>query len=317
MALREKLAALTSRPEQQRKLVTVLFADVSGFTAMSEKMDAEEVNEVMNALWERLDKAITDHNGYIDKHIGDAVMAIWGAKMAQENDPEQAFRAALAMQTELATFRENHNVKLAMRIGINTGPVLLGEVGTTGEFTAIGDTVNVASRLEHVAPVGSILISHDTYRHVRGVFDAEPLDSVIVKGKAEPIQVYVIKRAKPRAFRRATRGVEGIETQMIGREKELNLLKGALDATLKNRTIQIVTIVGEAGMGKSRLVYEFENWVDLLPQEVYFFKGRAGLETQHSPLLWPGTSFYFAIRFGMMTSLALFVKKLKKGSEKF
>ena len=231
--IRDKLAALEAagRADQQRKQATVLFADVSGFTAMSEAMDAEEVAGVMNDLWARVDRAIVDGGGRIDKHIGDAVMALWGADTAREDDPEQAVRAALAMQAAIVHFCQTRGATLAMRIGVNTGPVVLGAVGTTGEFTAMGDAVNLASRLEHAAPVGGILIGHDTYRLVRGIFDVLPQEPLSVKGKTEPVQTYVVLRAKPRAFRMATRGVEGVETRMVGRDAELDTLKNAyLDA---------------------------------------------------------------------------------------
>ena len=183
--MREKLAALEApaAPEQQRKQATILFADVSGFTALSETMDAELVADVMNDLWALVDQAIIDHGGRIDKHIGDAVMALWGTEAAREDDPEQAIRAALAMQAAVDAFCTTHSVPLAIRIGINTGPVLLGEMGTKGEYTAMGDAVNLASRLEHAAPVGSVLISHDTYRHVRGIFDVEPAGTADGQGQ--------------------------------------------------------------------------------------------------------------------------------------
>ncbi len=225
--MRAKLDELDAAeaPEQQRKMATILFADVSGFTALSEMMDAELVAEVMNDLWATVDQAITDHGGHIDKHIGDAVMALWSTKAAREDDPEQAIRAALAMQAAVDAFCANHAVPLAIRIGINTGPTLLGEMGTKGEYTAMGDAVNLASRLETAAPVGSVLIGHDTYRQVRGIFDVEPQDPLTVKGKTEPVQTYVIQRAKPRAFRLHTRGVEGVETRMIGRDAELMMMQ--------------------------------------------------------------------------------------------
>ncbi len=282
--LRQKLEALESQPaEQQRKQATVLFADVSGFTAMSETMDAEEVADTMNALWERIDRAITDCGGLVDKHIGDAVMALWGTEEAREDDPERAVRGALAMQAELAAFRDERKVQLAMRVGVNTGPVLLGGVGTTGEFTAMGDAVNLASRLEHAAPVGGILISHDTYRHVRGVFDVQQQEPLKVKGKVEPVQAYVVQQAKPRAFRMATRGVEGIETRMVGRDAELLTLQNAFHDVVEEAETRVVTIVGDAGVGKSRLLYEFENWIELLPGEIYYFKGRAAPELRTIP----------------------------------
>jgi len=157
-AAREKLVALeTQRASEQRKQVTVLFADVSGFTAMAEALDPEEVRNVMHTLWARLDAVIIAHGGIIDKHIGDEVMALFGAPTAHENDPERAIRAALAMQAELREFVDTSSggstvdtapvASLQIRIGIHTGPVWLGTVGTTAEYTAMGDTVNLASRL--------------------------------------------------------------------------------------------------------------------------------------------------------------------------
>ncbi|RME50061.1 MAG: hypothetical protein D6796_03770 [Caldilineae bacterium] len=301
-ALREKLAALTpSLPaNQQRKQVTVLFADVSGFTAMSETMDAEEVSDLMNALWQDIDSIVVKHGGVIDKHIGDAVMALWSVENTREDDPERAIRAALEMQARLARLQSARRVRLAMRIGINTGLVVLGGVGTTGEFSAMGDAVNLASRLEHAAPVGGVLISHDTYRHVRGIFDVSPQEPLRVKGKAEPLQTYVVLRAKPRAFHIATRGVEGIETRMVGRDAELLILQDTFHDAIEESETRLVTIVGEAGVGKSRLLNEFENWIDLLPDPVYYFKGRATPEMQTIP--YSIIRDMFAYRFDILES---------------
>ena len=248
-SMREKLAALESRREpQQRKQVTVLFADVSGFTAMAETMDHEEVSGVINSLWSRVDKAILEQGGRIDKHIGDAVMALFGTPIAQEDDPERALRAALKIQSEITAWKKEFDDPLSnqpsraqniqLRIGINTGPALLGTVGTTGEYTAIGDTVNLASRLEHAAPLGGILTSHDTYRHVGGVFDVTALEPISVKGKSEPVQVYRVNGIKPRSFRVTTRGVEGIETRTVGREPELEIMKAVFDDAAVMKTIR-------------------------------------------------------------------------------
>ena len=224
-AIREKIARLEQEnavPEpQQRKLVTILFADVSGFTAMAEAMDHEIVTDVINSLWSRIDRAIQDHGGRIDKHIGDAVMALFGTPTAREDDPERAIRAALRIQAEVQKWKDelgdpspsrSQNPDIQLRIGINTGPALLGTVGTIGEYTAIGNTVTLASRIESAAPIGGILISHDTYQHVRGIFEATALEPIRVKGQSKPIQVYTISSIKPREFRIAARGVEGIVT---------------------------------------------------------------------------------------------------------
>ena len=296
--MREKLATLegkSAQPQesQQRKQVTVLFADVSGFTKMSEQLDHEEVSGIINALWSRLDKTILDQDGFIDKHIGDAVMALFGTPTAREDDPERAIRAALAMQAEIkdlkSTFGDsNPNLQsliqgIQMRIGINTGPVLLGTIGSTGEYTAIGDAVNLASRLEHAAPVGGVLISQDTYQHVRGIFDVTPLDPIEVKGKSEPIQVFVVNSRRPRSFRVTTRGVEGIETHTIGREVELAKMKAALNAAIESSQTHLVNIVAEAGTGKSRLLFEFMRWLEDQHFSLSMFKGRATQEMSKTP----------------------------------
>ena len=312
--MREKLAALEAQahPAQQRKLATVLFADVFGFTALSEMMDAEVVAGIMNDLWTLVDRAITAHGGHIDKHIGDAVMALWGADAGREDDPEMAVRAGLAMQTAIDAFCKTHNAPLALRIGINTGPVVLGSVGTTGELTAMGDAVNLASRLEHAAPVGHVLISHDTYRHVRGIFDVVAQEPFIVKGKTEPVQAYVVKRAKPRAFRLGTRGVEGIETRMIGRDAELLALENVYITAADDAETQVAIVIGEAGVGKSRLLYEFENWLELRPERILYFKGRSTPNTRHVPfsLFRDLFAFRFDIRDNDSATVALVLPTL-------
>jgi class 3 adenylate cyclase/tetratricopeptide (TPR) repeat protein len=314
-ALREKLFALQSRATstQQRKQATVLFADVSGFTALSEMMDAEVVAGIMNDLWALVDRAITNHGGQIDKHIGDAVMALWGAETAREDDPEMAVRGALAMQEAVAEFCETHSAPLALRVGINTGPVLLGRVGTTGEFTAMGDAVNLANRLEHAAPVGGVLISYNTFRHIRGLFDVADQPPISVKGKTDPVRTYLVQQAKPRAFRMATRGVEGMETRMVGRDNELGLLKDAfLDAALSAEP-RIIAVAGDAGLGKSRLLFEFDNWIVLRPEPITYFKGRGTLNTQKVPFSLFHDLFAFRFDIRDSDSAAVALEKFQAG----
>ncbi len=314
-ALREKIAALEPRsaPLEQRKQVTVLFADIVGFTAWSETRDAEDVTAVMNELWARLDRVIASCGGKIDKHMGDAVMALWGAQTAREDDPERAIRAGLLMQAELRVWTAPQCHHLQMRVGINTGPVMLGAVGTHGEFTAMGDTVNLAARLQHAAPIGGVLISHDTYGQVRGVFDLQLQAPLQVKGKAEPLQTYVVARAKPRAFRLRTRGVEGIETRMVGRERELAQLQASLRAVLAQRELRVVTTVGEAGIGKSRLLYEFSSWCDLQPERIYLLRGRASEETHRLPYTLLRDLFAFRFEIADSDPLNVAHEKLERG----
>jgi ABC-type oligopeptide transport system substrate-binding subunit len=162
----------------------------------------------------------------------------------------------------------------------------------------MGDTVNLASRLEQKAPPGGILISHDTYRHVRGVFDVLAQEPLLVKGRAEAVQTYLVERAKPRPFHKPMRGVEGIETRMVGREAELKHLRDAFHTAMEDRELQVVTVVGEAGVGKSRLLHEFDTWSELLPEQFYYFKGRAAPEMQNLPygLLRDLVAFRFEIQ---------------------
>ncbi|HEX6384225.1 MAG TPA: adenylate/guanylate cyclase domain-containing protein, partial [Anaerolineae bacterium] len=297
-ALREKLAALNESPAKrpswqrtaQRKQVTILFANVTGFTGMAELLPDTNMLDIMNVLWQRLDSAITRQAGVIDKHIGDAVMGLFGVPVTQEDDPERAIRAALAMRAALSDFvselrsqqaedgtepDDSHPLYgLQLRVGINTGPVLLGEVGTGDEYTVIGDAVNVASRLEKAAPPGAILISHDTYMLVRGAFNMERRGPLPIRGRSEPIEAYMVLGVRPRLFYATGRGVEGVETRMVGRDHELHQLQRTLNVAVKTGMGCVVTIMGEAGVGKSRLLHEFNNWIKSLSYPILVFKGR-------------------------------------------
>ncbi len=286
-ALRKQLSDLDVQTDEQRKLVTVLFADLPELAAMSEHVDAEDLGDILNPMWRRLDRIILEHGGWIDKHTASGVMALWGVEHAREDDPERAIQAALAMRTGLAEDvmypAEVVPDYPRLHIGINTGLVSLAKVPTTNEYTAMGDAVNVAHRLQNLAPPGGILISSDTYRHVRGVFDVQEQALATVKGRREPVCTFLVLRAKPRSFRKETRGVEGIETRMIGREKELQQLQELFLAVQQSGKRQMVTIIGDVGVGKSRLLNEFDIWTEAQPEWFYFFKGRANQETQRQP----------------------------------
>src|SRR5579885_1444713 len=284
---------------ERRRQLTVLFADLAGVAALTEGEDAEDVSELMRSLWPLVDEAVEGHGGIVDKRVGETLVAIWGAREAREDDPERAVRAALAMQSAVAEFvaknqphaggtreaktSQDDEPERLMRVGVSTGLVLLGEVGATGELTVTGDPVRLASRLLQAAPAGSVLISHDTYRHVRGVFNVNPPETLPSSGRSEPVQFYRVERAKPRAFRVQTRGVEGVETRMVGRKAELRRLTEALETVCDERELRVVTVIAEAGLGKSRLLYEFSNWIELLPDMWYIFNGRAGASTQGLP----------------------------------
>jgi class 3 adenylate cyclase/tetratricopeptide (TPR) repeat protein len=259
----------------------VLFADLAGFTAYAEKRDPEEVRDVMDQLWMRLDPIITGHGGRVSGHAGDEVMGLFGAETAGENDPEHAVRAALAMQKAFA--ESGVPSELKMRIGIHTGQAMVGLMRTTGEFAATGDTVNIANRLEQSAPVGGILVSRDTYRHIAGRFDVHQWPELVVKGKTDPLEVYSIVRAKNRFVAFLQRGIEKVETPMIGRDSEMSQLKEALQAIGQERRMRTLTVVADAGLGKSRLLTEFQQWLEFLPESFRFYTGRATEEMAGLP----------------------------------
>lgn len=272
----------------ERKQVTVLFADFSGFTSFAHKRDVEDVRDFMSSVWTELDGIIAAHGGTTEKHIGDAIMAVFGAKQAREEDPAQAVRAALAMQASVKQFSlRSAPSPLQMRIGVHTGLAVVGPLGSIGEFAVTGDTVNLASRLQASAPTGGVLVSHDTYRHIHGFFDAQTLPPFEVKGRPEPVQAYIILRAKPRAlamqFRGILRGIEGVQAEMVGRQTELKLLQTALRQVISQQDSQVITVTGEAGIGKSCLLSQFQEWVELLPETMRIFYGRANRQTAGLP----------------------------------
>jgi len=243
----------------ERRTVTILFADISGFTAMSEKLDPEVVQEIMDHAFERLTAVITGYGGTIDKYIGDAVMALFGAPVALGDDPERAVRAGLGMQQVMSEYAEElkrlRGFGLAMRVGVNTGKVIWGRVGGAGEktFTVMGDAVNLASRLEHAAPLGGVLIGEATQRHVRTRFSLEALEPIQVKGKADLQRVYSVL-GEVAAPARAT--MMGPKSPFVGRDEEMAEITAAIVAIRKGAAGVVTTIEATPGSGKSRMVLE-------------------------------------------------------------
>ena len=283
----ERLLATRGQSSNERRQVTNLFADVKGSTAMAERLDPEEVLEIMNGAFAALIEPVYRHEGTLARLMGDAVLAFFGAPLSHEDDPERAVRTALEMvagiQKYAACLEQERGLHgFNVRVGINTGLVVVGEVGSDlrVEYTAMGDAINLAARMEQNAPVGGVLLSQDTYRHVRGLFDVAVQEPLLVKGKSEPVQTYVALRARPRQFRMPTRGIEGIETRLVGREVELMALQNHLRDAIEESQAHIVTVAGDAGVGKSRLLYEFENWLGLWEQPLAFFHGHARPESQ-------------------------------------
>ncbi len=271
-------------PSAERKIVTVLFADFAGFTAYAGNRDAEDVHETMRLLWSRLDPVINAHDGRVEKHMGDAVLALFGEKPEREDGPAQAVRAGLAMQDCLRQLPAGAaEGELRLRVGIHTGLVILEPAVADGEFKATGDTLNLASRLQQQAPAGGVVISHETFRMVYGLFDMQAMPPLTVKGKAEPVQAYVVSRAKPRSVARQLRDIEGVSSEMVGRKAELERLQATFRSVLEDNESHVVTVLGDAGIGKSRLLQEFQRWAELVPQHFWFFFGQANAEMPSLP----------------------------------
>jgi class 3 adenylate cyclase len=290
--LRAKLATLrngaaATRPEQALRQVSVLFTDVVGSTSLSQHLDPEDIHAVMDGALERMTAIVLQRGGRVLQYAGDSLLAVFGADEAQEDDAERAVRAGLDLlgegrrQGELVLRRHGHE-GFNVRVGIDTGPVLLGG-GVDSDSSIRGITVNTAARMEQSAPAGALRISHATYRLVRGVFDVIEQPPLQVKGVDEPMLTYLVQRAKPRAFRVGNRGIEGVETRMVGREAEFEQLQELFRALYEQRRLVPVTVVADAGVGKSRLLWEFENWAEAQPERFYWFRGRAQPQTQAQP----------------------------------
>lgn len=245
--------------EGERRQVTVFFADISGFTALSERLDPEDVAGLTNDCLKELAQAVYQYEGMVDKFIGDCIMAVFGAPIALEDDAENALRATIAMRENLQKFNRRWIEKLGqpldIHIGVNTGMVIAGIIGNDlrMSYTVMGDTVNVASRLENAAKAGQIFVSRNTYRLTRGAFAFQEMDPIKVKGKQEPLTVYELLHAKLQPDK--SRGVEGLSSPLVGRDAERQALVEFLEK-LQSGKGQIAAILGEAGIGKSRLLTE-------------------------------------------------------------
>jgi class 3 adenylate cyclase len=258
----------------ERKVVSVLFCDLVGFTAASEMQDPEDVQARIRPYHARLRYDIERHGGTMEKFVGDAVMAVFGAPAAHEDDAERAVRAGLAILDAVAELNDvDPRLALQVRVGINTGEtvVSLGARPELGEGMVAGDVVNTASRIQSAAPVGAVAVSEQTYQATGRVFDYEQLDPVLVKGKSEPLTLWRPKAARGRFGSDITRQ---FKTPLVGRELEKALLIGIFERAAQQRTTQLATIVGEPGVGKSRLIGELWAHIEVTPGLIRWRQGR-------------------------------------------
>jgi class 3 adenylate cyclase/tetratricopeptide (TPR) repeat protein len=239
-----------------RKVVTIVFADMAGSTAIGERLDPEALRRVQARYFDTMTAVIERHGGTVEKYIGDAVMAVFGIPRLHEDDPLRAVRAAFGMQDALGGLNDelarDHDVRIAIRIGVNTGEVVAGDP-TAGQRLVTGDTVNVAARLEQAAGSGEVLLGGSTYRLVKDAVEVEPVEPLELKGKSERVPAFRLRQVLT-----DTAGhVRNLDSPMVGRTKELELFRRGLERSRDERTSHLFTLLGPAGVGKSRLVREF------------------------------------------------------------
>ncbi len=283
--LADKIRASGGAIAGERKLVTVLFCDLVGSTAIAERLDPEEYRDLLEQYMAIAFSEIYKVEGIVNRLVGDGIMALFGAPVAHEDAPHRAVSAALEIRDAVAALagsvRAQHGIELAIRIGIHTGPVVVGTIGNDlkMDYTAIGDTTNLASRLESLAAPGTIVMSDATHRLVRGFFEVRQIGPFEVKGKRDPVTAHEVVGRTERTTPMAIAEARGL-TPLVGREEEVAQLTACFER-LAGGLPQVVAIVGEAGSGKSRLIYEFTRGI--AASEVTIFEARCSALGQTVP----------------------------------
>ena len=287
--LRARLTAMDApqaSPSAERKQITVMFADLSGFTALSETADPEDVRNLINACFERIGTVATRFGGYIDKFIGDELMVLFGAPQAMEDHASRALHAALEMQAALEQFNGERALTrrqpLGMHFGINSGMVVAGGMGIEArrEYTVIGDAVNVAARLVSRAETGAIYVGDRTRRLVGPGFEFESEGLLELDGRSRPVEVFALKGVVETA--QTVRDVRAA-TMLFGRQRELQTLQETFDDVAKNSRTRSLTVIGPAGIGKSRLLSEFKRWTEAERGDATVLGGAALPHTSTAP----------------------------------
>jgi class 3 adenylate cyclase/tetratricopeptide (TPR) repeat protein len=273
--------------EQRRRLVTILFMDIVGSTDLIRDLDPEDSMAILDTALQELSVPIRSHGGRVTRYMGDGFLAVFGLEKARENEAEMAVRAGIGLCAAADTVRsrlerERNLSVFGVRIGINTGLVVSG--GTTeAEGTIMGAAVNLAARLESAAPPGRVLISSATRDHVQHAFDLAPAGTIEAKGFSQPVAVFLVENRKRRSAGRSRRAAPGLPPRLVGRNREMQELTGVFGEVSVGNTVRFVTVVGEAGLGKTRLVEEFARWVESRQDPVALFTGRGTPETTDLP----------------------------------
>src|ERR1700688_859508 len=267
---------------EERKIVTILFADLVGFTARADRLDPEDVRAILRPYHARLRTEIEAFGGTVEKFIGDAVVGIFGAPVAHGDDPERAVRSALSVRAAIAEMNTaDQRLDLQVRIAVNTGEAIvsLAAKPELGEGMVAGDVVNTASRLQNAAPTNGILVGEATYRATRGLFDYRPMEPMLVKGKDAPVTAWLALES------RAGPGERSLATvPMVGRKRETGILQRIFDGVVAEQRPHLITVFGEAGVGKTRLAAEFS--ARLEGTEANVLRGRClpyGASTLYGP----------------------------------
>ncbi|MGD8983291.1 MAG: adenylate/guanylate cyclase domain-containing protein [Desulfobacteraceae bacterium] len=276
--LTEKILSQRDKIEGERKQVTVMFCDMEGFTQFTERLGPEEAYGIMDQIYELLIHKVHDYEGTVNEMTGDGIMALFGAPITLEDAPQRAIRSSLAIHREMARFSEKMKKEregippIKMRVGIHTGPVVVGTLGNNlrVDFKAVGDTVNLASRVEGLADPGATYVTEETFKLTEGLFRFEALGEKEIKGKEEPVRVYRAIAPSTRRTRFDVSAERGL-TPFVGRERELELLIDGYQRAKEGRG-QAFSIVSEAGVGKSRLLYEFRK--AMTNEDVMFLEGK-------------------------------------------
>ncbi|HSW43883.1 MAG TPA: adenylate/guanylate cyclase domain-containing protein [Patescibacteria group bacterium] len=277
------VGASASETTTERRLVSVLFADLVGFTSRSDSTDPEHVREFLASYFDLCREIIERYGGTVEKFIGDAVMAVWGTPVAQEDDAERAVRTALDLVDAVRHLgRQAGDEALELRAGILTGEAAV-TIGAVGQGMVAGDMVNTASRLQSVAPPGTVLVGEATKRAASGAIAFEAAGEQLLKGKPAPVPAW---RALRVVAERGGQGrSEGIEAPFVGRDDELRLLKDFLHATSRERRVRLLSVTGQGGIGKSRLAWELLKYIDGVSEDIYWHQGR-------SPSFGEGVTFW-------------------------
>ena len=269
-------------PSEERKVVTVLFADLAGSTELALQQDPERLRSLLSAFFEEMAQQVRTYGGVVEKYAGDAVMVVFGVPQVHEDDAERAVRAAVAMRESLVQlnpmFEQEYGVRLELRVGIATGEAV-AVTEPTREFLVTGEVTNLAARLQSAAP--GVVVSGETYRLVRALVESEPLEALSLKGFPMPVTAHLVTGLRPGP---TPRGIEGLSSPVVGRDREMGALRRCAEDLARGRG-QIVAITGEAGIGKSRLKNELR---DSPPQNVRWLEGRCQAFTQtasYAPLV--------------------------------